>query len=146
MNTHKKPTPIGILLAGTAHARLLAAVTRLQQLTRAITECLPAPLDQHCLAANVQGKTLILITDSPAWSVRLRYHAPDILRSLDRLLGLKLRTLRVKISPLETPLAKGRTRRLELSQHNSELIRQTAASLRDPALKAALLRLSRHSV
>ncbi|MDE2090060.1 MAG: DUF721 domain-containing protein [Gammaproteobacteria bacterium] len=143
---HSGPTSIGGLLAGTTHARLLAIAQRLQQLTQAVVESLPEPLNQHCVAASIQGDTLVLVTDSAAWSLQLRYHAPDIFRQLARRRGLKLRTVRVKIHPLQVPRTQRHPRRLALSRQNSELIRQTAAGLRDPALKSALLRLSRHSV
>ena len=147
MGAHSGPTSIGRLLAGTTHARLLAAAQHLQQLTHAVVESLPEALNQHCVAASIQDRTLVLVTDSAAWSLRLRYHAPDIFRHLERRHGLKLRTVRVKIHPLQIPrIQHHHPRRLALSRQNSELIRQTAAGLRDPALKSALLRLSRHSV
>ena len=146
MAMHNGPTSIGRLLAGKTCARLLATAQHLQQLTHAVAESLPEPLNQHCVAAGIQDQTLILVTDSAAWSLRLRYHAPDIFRHLERRHGLKLRTVRVKIHPLQISRIQRRPRRLVLSKQNGELMRQTAASLRDPALKSALLRLSRHSV
>ncbi len=115
------------------HAALLQQVRRL----------LPSPLDRHCLAAVLRDDRLLLFADSSAWASRLRYFSRDLI------LGLRQMQLPVTKAAIRI-LAPNRQKKLkqrhimQLSRKNAQLLQQTADDISDPALSAALRRLSRH--
>ena len=63
---------------------LLAHAERLAVLDRALAGFLGDPLSLHCQLANISGTSVILHTDSPVWSARLRYQLPQILECLNQ--------------------------------------------------------------
>jgi len=118
------------------HARLLR---RLTQLVRAE---LPAACAARCRVASVRDNVLVLATDSPAWSARLRFHGPDLVRTLKRRHGLDVRSTRILVVPPETSLAPRVRQRSDISHKSATLLREVAAGLADPELKIALTRLA----
>jgi hypothetical protein len=143
--THRTARAAASLLTGGGPGLrcLLERAAELQRLTEAVRALLPMPLDEHCRAASLHGDALVLVCDSPAWATRLRYQAPSLLDELQRRCGLRARTLRVRVSPEETPPIAPPRRRLRLSAASAELLEQTAQATEDTALRAALLRLAR---
>ena len=106
---------------------------------------LPAPLDQQLKATVLQAGVLSLFVSSPVWASRLRYAVPQLLEQL-RQHGLGVERIRTRIlleAGKKPSSLKHKTP--SLSKHNGEILRQTAAAIRDPDLSEALLRLSRHS-
>jgi len=114
-------------------------------LTRTLQEHLPEPLNRHCTVANIQNDSLVLLTDSPVWSSRLRFHAPALLRELERRHAMHLTKVLIRISPPEQARPVAVSHKPQMSATTAGLLRQVAASLSDPALGAALYRLARHS-
>jgi len=145
MKSHK-PVAIARLISGTAGgcAALLQQSQRLLQLTHTVQEHLPEPLNRHCAVANIQDDILVLITDSPVWSSRLRFHAPALLRELERRHAVKLKSVRIRINPPEQPRPVTVRKPPEMSAATAGLLRQVAGTLDDPDLCAALHRLARH--
>ncbi len=121
------------------HARLLR---RLTQLVRAE---LPAACASHCRVASIRDSVLVLATDSPAWSSRLRFHGPELVRTLKRRHGLDLRSTRILVVPSKTSLAAPIRKRTDLSHKSAALLQEVAAGLSDSELKTALTRLARHA-
>ncbi len=105
-------------------------------------EHLPEPLNRHCTVANIHHDSLILLTDSPVWSSRLRFHAPALLRELERRHALHLTKVLVKISPPEQVRPVAVSQKPSMSASTAGLLRQVASTLDDPALGAALRRLA----
>ena len=145
MKSHK-PVAIARLISGTAGgcAALLQQSQRLLQLTHTVQEHLPEPLNRHCAVANIQDDILVLITDSPAWSSRLRFHAPALLRELERRHAVQLKSVRIKINPPEQPRQVAVKERPQMSAATAGLLRQVAGTVADPGLCEALQRLARH--
>ena len=123
-----------------------------QQLTqqRVILErlrtLLPPPMGEHCIGAIQKNSDLILHVDSPVWASRLRYLSTELKQQL-RQERLIVRHIRVKVALPHQHAVNGlpKQRIKPLSSANAKIIRSMAEYLEDPALKMALLRLSKHS-
>lgn len=146
MKSHK-PVALAQLMRDPAGvcAALLQQSQRLLRLTHTVQQYLPEPLNRHCLVANTQDDVLILITDSPVWSSRLRFHAPTLLRELQRRHALPFKSVRVKVNPPEPARQAVINERPHLSIATATLLNEVASTLDDAGLSAALRRLARHS-
>ena len=143
MKSHK-PVAIAHLISDSAGgcAALLQQSQRLLHLTRTLQEHLPEPLNRHCTVANIHNDSLVLLTDSPVWSSRLRFHAPALLRELERRHAVHLTSVRIRINPPEQVRPAAPSRKPQMSATTADLLRQVASTLDDPALGAALRRLA----
>ena len=117
-----------------------AELTRLRQ----TLECeLPPPLRNHIMVAGFDQKTLVLQTDGPAWAARLRFKIPRLLELARLKCNLpSVQTVRIQVSP---PMQnrKPRSRDIHLSRRAADVLRNSASSTDDAALRESLLRLSR---
>ena len=139
-----KPQQVaGVVEDGAQLGHLYRMLKQQQALLEQIREILPAPLNAHCLHARIDGKRLILHTDSPAWSTGLRFHAPRIIAGLNSL-APNLNKVDVRII-IEQEAKATTDRRNHLSGKTAALIRELADSLEDEALRAAFKRLGRAS-
>lgn len=145
MSSHK-PVAIARLMTGAAGgcAELLQHSQRLLRLTLTVREHLPEPLNRHCTVANIHGDSLVLLTDSPVWSARLRFHAPALLRELERRHAVKLNNVRIRIEPPQATQQSVIKPKPNMSETTAGLLRQVASSIEDPPLREALRRLARH--
>ena len=143
MKSHK-PVAIARLISDTAGgcAALLQQSQRLLHLTRTVQEHLPEPLNRHCTVANIHNDSLVLLTDSPVWSSRLRFHAPALLRELKRRHAIQLTGVRIRVNPPEQVRPAVTSSKAVMSIATAGLLRQVASTLDDPALGAALRRLA----
>ncbi len=146
MSTSKTLLPLAALLTQGSRElpRLLQQAQRLQEFTQTLAEILPPSVGEHCRVGSVASDTVILVTDSPAWSTRLRFYTPEILAHFRQRLGLELRSVRIRVHSPEAPREAPHpvSRRLILSPHSAEIIKQTALGISDPDLRQALLRLA----
>jgi hypothetical protein len=125
----RKPVSIGKLFTAGALPRLLA-------------RHLPPPLDAHCKVLNLRGDCLILAVDNPLWASRLRFQTRTLLQQLASAKTVTVRTVQIKVLPQSAPRPKKTRRNKPLSASNAKLVRQTAQSLKDERLRAALLRVA----
>lgn len=101
--------------AGIAQPALQAALTDaatdpvrramwLDALEQQLRPCLPPALAPHCRLANVAGKRLVFIVDSPVWNARLRLAAPELI-NVAQSIGLAVTEVTAKTSfaPLVEP-------------------------------------------
>jgi hypothetical protein len=131
----------GSFLSKDNHLRqLVEQARRNTELLQAVHQWLPAPLHLHCPAAHVQEGQLVLYTDSPAWVMRLRFSSPQLLEGLRKTVP-NLRGVRVRVQ-LAQPVRQRQRRRPTLPQSARDLLRETASSVDNPKLRAALERLS----
>lgn len=147
MSRRLKPEPLAKLLP-TRDRKFGALIERgrlLRQLSESVRDCLPLACAEHCAVANYHDGQLVLATESPAWSARLRFHARDVTRLLKDRHGLRVRQVRVVVSPAAVSPTPKRGARRDLSHKSAELLQQAAAGIEDPALRGALLRLARNS-
>lgn len=93
---------------GTAQPALQAALTDaatdpvrramwLDALEQQLRPCLPPALAPHCRLANVAGKRLVFIVDSPVWNARLRLAAPELI-NVAQSIGLAVTEVTAKTS------------------------------------------------
>jgi hypothetical protein len=141
MPTHK-PVSVSRLFSGGALPELLEHGRVLARLNRVLSRALPAPLDAHCRVLNLRHHTLTLAVDDPLWASRLRYQTRTLLQQLAAVESVTVRTIQIRIQPQATPRQEKSRRNKPLSASNARLVRQTARSLKDERLRAALLRVA----
>lgn len=96
-----KPKPLKDLISGpdTAVGRLKQRSVDIDTLTAQVRCLIPDTLRPHLVAANRRDDTLCLVADTAAWAAKLRYHAPDILISINRTQGRSLQKTKVSVAP-----------------------------------------------
>lgn len=115
----------------------------LEKLTAITSACLPESCRGHVSAAGIRDNQLILITDSPVWGSRIRLSSQSILHMIEEHTGLKPTGIRIRqAQPRKIPEPPVRHHR-HIDSRTSQMISQAAESISDPALKQAILRLSR---
>ena len=142
-NSPSKP-PLNWLQHHSDHIdKLLGQVRLLRRVSDYLRKALPEPLASHCIAANIDGDTLVVGCDSSAWAAKLRFLIPQLFERLKAQTDFPLLTqIRVRVQPLNPEPFHTTIRRFHISDHSAALIDSTAESTTDPALKAALRRLS----
>ena len=122
--------------------QLLGKASQLDKLTRVVRSSLPAECREHVSVADIRDKQLILVTDSPVWSSRLRLYHNNILEMLKTHANIHLSQVRIKQThPKQTakaPIFKNRY----LTDGSAKLLKQTADSIDDPDLHQALIKLA----
>jgi hypothetical protein len=110
---------------------------------------LPPETDGHYHVANIQGRTLVIMTDSPVWTTRLRQLGPRILTILQNSGRKNLLHIRVFSRPAQSPVARPpesvKTKPKHISLQSSRLLNQAASTIGDEGLREALLKLARHA-
>jgi len=110
---------------------------------------LPPEIDGHYHVANIQDRTVVIMTDSPVWTTRLRQLGPRILAILQNGGRKNLLHIRVFSRPAQSPVAKPpgsvKTKPRQISRQSSRLLNQAASSIGDDGLREALLKLARHA-
>ncbi len=146
--TMQSPKHVIQLLTGpssTLH-QLVDRCSQLQRLTRLVRDFLPAPLNQHCQAANIRDQQLVMHTDSSTWATLLHYQSSELLHFLRQQPGLEyISNIRTRICPRpqETPAIDAMdSSSSNLSGSTATLIGNLADSMSNPALKKALQRLA----
>ena len=118
---------------------------RLIELQQRLRTALPAPLNDHVTVANSRNGTLTIYTDSAAWAARLRFRIPEMLKSINETpRGVPLQAIRIKVRPADIKRLPAADK-LSISDDTARLLQHMAESISDPGLRAALLRLSRHT-
>ena len=123
-------------------AAFLGVIERNDQLLREVRRALPPPLNEHCLLAVLDAGILTLTTESPVWSSRLRFFAPELLGSLARKRG-PVTSCRVRVQPLAVAPIPNDASRLRLSARTQRHLVDAAAGIEDAELAAALRRLAK---
>ena len=116
---------------------------------------LPVECRTHVQVANIRNQNLMLITDSPVWTTRLRQLSPQILKYIQENAASNKKTEiihHVQISTryhspggTETTTAVKPQHDLQISDKTALLLTQSANSFSHQPLKTALLKIARHS-
>ncbi len=96
-----KPLKINKIIGAGAQSGLLAQARLLMALELQLRRVLPVPLQDHCRLLAINGRTLVLAADSPAWAVRLRFHTYQLVKQLTLPRTMKLRAIRIRVRPTE---------------------------------------------
>lgn len=104
---------------------------------------LPAECDNHYHAAAVRDKTLIIVTDSPVWTTRLRQLGPKILQNLLKEITPSIQHVRIstRMGPTVSDY-KPVTVKHHMSSQSGLHIKQCANYIEDEKLKRALLNIA----
>jgi len=132
-------------LRGTLPAHLAQPVARLRWLEQALRACLPADCAAHCRVAGVDGETLVLIADSPAWRARLQFCVGEIISHFNSLGKPPIRHVRVRVGQrldIQAP-AVAASPALQMPAASARGFAALARETTDVELKRALERLAR---
>jgi len=124
---------------------LLEQVYQNQQLLDRVQEILPPVDREHAHYASLESGTLYLVTDSPAWAMRLRFMAPEVMARLAGRIG-KVQALKVRVLP------EGMTRKQSsslksrplMTPYIAEHLVNAAQSSIDSDISRAFLRIARY--
>jgi hypothetical protein len=114
-----------------------------QLLLKRIKKCLPKLLASHILFCFIREDTLFLYTDSSIWASQLHFYQRVILKNVATQKTTFVHSMRIKIQL--PPLSNRQILKPPLqrpSEKNIELLRACSESIKDKALKNALLKLS----
>lgn len=117
---------------------------RLQHTSALVRDLLPEPIQRHCRVANLADGIMVIHTDAPIWTTRLRFHRPHLLTQLRRRPELgRLDDIQIRTTPktIASAVAVAGPARVLPAEAASQL-RATASSMPGTALKEALLRLA----
>jgi hypothetical protein len=132
------------LRGNSAISALLPGIERNAELVRVVRSILPPPLADHCLHASFDENTLVLVTASPVWATRLRFFAPELLRSLPESWGYAA-SCRIRIQPSSEPHRErgAESRSSRLTQSTVAHLLDAAESVKDEEIAAAFRRLAK---
>lgn len=127
---------------------LILEAKRLAKVKMIINQSLDSQISEHVEVASLNKNTLTLVTDSPVWATRVRYMQNQILSQLRKFTFTKyIHKIYIKVRPMDFYENRNQKREntLSLSKGSAKKMLQEIDSVKDPALKAALLRLTKHA-
>ena len=138
----RMPKPVGSWLSSSEPLRRLRLdLARQARILQQLTPSLPAEISPHLAAARVKDRELVLYADASAWATRLRFLAPQLLRTVQTT-EPRVRSVDVRVALPEPTDACARRAR-PISKQAAAMIADAGAATTDQALSAALLRLAR---
>lgn len=117
----------------------------IEQLNAAVLPLLPASCRDHITTSNYCQQELTLIADSPVWAARLRTQHREICKSISNKLKLPVQSIKIRFNQPVRSRKPDTSPAPRLSRQSSELIRKTADSISDTALKEAMHRLAKNA-
>ncbi len=138
-----KLTPISyVRRPGAKYHRLWSHAQLLAELTDYLNKTLPSSISGHCMVANLRDTELVIGTDSPVWTARLRYYTPQILKHFATHPTVAVRRVKIRALPIANPTAPRARYRMKISRDSGEILEQTAQTVNDSRLQKALLKLA----
>lgn len=136
----KTPVPIQKVLTGSSEElhRLMDRAAYLAHLNAKLAHLLPKPLADHCQVSALKGRTLVIYSDSPGWTTKLRFSAPLLLKTLKK---DGIEAIDTKTHPLHSPPPVVK-RRARMSKSSSEQLSSIAETISDQKLRNAIKRLA----
>ena len=124
---------------------LVSKSRQLERLTSILSSELPPETNGHYHVAGVDNSTLVVITDSPVWTTRLRQLAPMIIETLSGKLESGLQHIRIisRHGTITAPAQIEDTVNRVLSEQSAQQVAQAAEYIQDEDLKKALLNFSK---
>jgi len=122
---------------------LYSEIRQQQQLLALVRKAVPPNLARHCCGAHLGGTVLHLSTDSPVWVSKLRFQAPALLSTL-RNHYPAIASITVRCEKPQRTITRRRPKpRAWHSDQAAITVGETAETVTHPALRLALLRLSK---
>jgi len=137
-------------------AKFIIQAKKLAGYKQLLRSVLPAECLDHVEVANIRDQNLMLITDSPVWTTRLRQLSPQILQFIrentpdgDRRQIIHHIQISTRYHPSngsqQQSLNKKDRPKLQISDKTATLLSQSAESIDHPQLKSALLKVASHT-
>ncbi len=121
----------------------------LHRLTLSLRMQLPEDLAKHCWVANIDNRTLTIVTDDPNRASIIRFQQREILKQLNQELSLTvkeyLNQIKVKISNIISG-ANHPMKAHFLSPDSAQNIRNSACGIKDLELQKAMLKLANRGI
>ena len=124
------------------NTRILGKASQLDKLPRLVRSCLPSECQNHVSVADIRDRQLVLVSDSPVWSSRLRLFQNDILEMLTNHANLQLNQILIKQTYPKQQAKTAPIKPRYLDQNSAKLLQQTADSIDDADLRQALNKLA----
>jgi hypothetical protein len=127
---------------------------KLAKYTSLLRNILPMECHNHVQVANIRDQNLMLITDSPVWTTRLRQLSPQILQSIcsntaesEQIIHhIQISTRYHSSNGSEQQILNKKNRhKLQISDKTAMMLSQSADSIEHPQLKSALLKIASHA-
>jgi hypothetical protein len=141
--TPGSPLKFTQLLGRGGLGRLVTQARTLAQLREELAKPLPGELAEGWQLARLDQEALVITVDTPARATRMRYAQSALLHAAQAALGVRPRSVRIKVVP--QPRRPKPAQRRELSPEVGELLTSAGASMEDARLGRALLKLARHA-
>lgn len=85
----RDPKPLEELLASSPLQYLVTKARQITTTDEALHRILPHELAPHCRTMNITANIIVIAVDSAVWATRLRYLAPELLKTLQQNSQLK---------------------------------------------------------
>lgn len=133
------------------HNQILSKISQhaqlLEHLGHIFQQILPIQFSAHCRLANINGETLIIHTDNASFASLIRFQAPSLCKTLSSELNMTIKHIEVKVKPCYVPFQDHTTHNtLSLPKSAATALQQTAQTMDDSPLKAALEKLAKRSL
>ena len=115
----------------------------LAELNHILQQTLPTQFSAHCRLANISNETLIIHTDNASYASLIRFQTPVLCKTLSTELNVIIKKIEVKVRPFYIPLQDGHSSAISLSRTAATSLQQTALSIDNEPLKAALEKLAK---
>lgn len=143
---HGGPRRLANCLPDRLRNALSTRVDEDSRLRQAWHACVPDPLGSHVHPVRYVAGLLFLQVNTPAWASRLRHEKPALIDLLRKSPSFRdLGDIRFRVSPVEPAVARQSPTPpvpSRISTRAAHVVSQTAESIADPSLRAALERLA----
>jgi hypothetical protein len=141
----KKPTSFKAALSfqNRTMAHFYSQIEQQKQALERIHTALPATLAEHVLHCVINGKKLLIYTDTAAWASQLRFYNSAILATIAPVTRESVSIMQIKvIADLANTNAQPRRKPIIPSAEKIDMIQSCSLTAADDQLKLALLKLS----
>lgn len=141
----KKITPFKAALSfqNRTIAHFYNQIEQQKRVLQHIRDVLPATIAKHALHCVINGKKLLIYTDTAAWGSQLRFYNSAILAAIAPVTRESVSILQIKIAAEMSPATSLPGRKPIIpSAEKIDLIHRSGLTASDQQLKLALLRLS----
>jgi len=143
----KKPEQVSTVCSNNNQlSRLSKRARYLSQLNYILQQVMPPQFSAHCQLANISEQTLIVHTDNASYASLLRFQANTLCKALSEHLTQPVTKLEVKVRPKFSPIKTEITSTISLPKDAADALEQTAETMEEGPLKAALQRLAERRV
>jgi len=123
--------------------KLSKRVQQIKNLDTIFQQALPPQFATHCYLVNINENTLIVHTDNASYASLLRFQAQALCAEISKHLPQIVNSIDVRVRPKTTTNSTTKTTQTHLPESASKALEQTAESLDNEPLKAALERLAK---